>query len=371
LFRFFPENRMGIGNNFSDSHNARIVQWCLSTDLFMEETPWYVISFRGIVKVSAPLLLGQEAVPACFSVFFCVGCTPNYWRNSKASMINKVLFQAGLDLLHKPVLPLVGIVQFLYLTGDFATVEEIIAQLPETIETSYATYEDAAAYLAPYAGLMRPFVDLKAGKNPAQQVVTSEGEPVDAMTAVTALVSQQILTQELEQINSLLCAPCQCTLCCVGPDAAMAQAYFEIPLQPGETDFFPLERIDSTESRAHRIDDEPPLQVAGYDFFNRPDPVLIHWQRGWSLILPRESKCPNLEALGRCRVYPDRPLVCRRPQIFPYMLEPVAQEGQLVFRLRQSLLAVVDCPYVRLLQDEIAAYGAACELEMIFRHNKA
>lgn len=286
-------------------------------------------------------------------------------------MINKVLCQAGLDLLHKPVLPLVGIVQFLYVTGDFATVEEVIAQLPETIETSYATYEDAAALLAPYAALMQPFVDLKAGKGLEQQVVTSEGGPADAMTAVTALVAQQILTQELERINSLLCAPCQCTLCCVGPDAAMAQAYFEIPLQPGEADFFPLEHIDSTESRAHRIDDEPPLQVAGRDFFNRPDPVLIHWQQGWSLILPRESRCPNLEALGRCLVYPDRPQVCRRPQIFPYMLEPVAHEGQSILRLRQSLLAVVDCPYVRLLQDEIAAYASACELEMFFRHNKA
>ncbi len=286
-------------------------------------------------------------------------------------MINKELCQAGLDLLHKPVLPLLGIVQFLYVTGDFATVEEVIAQLPETIATSYATYENAAALLAPYAALMQPFVALKAGKGPEQLVVTSEGEPVDAMTAVTALVAQQVLTHELEQINSLLCAPCQCTLCCVGPDAAMAQAYFEIPLQPGEADFFPLERIDSAESRTHRIDAEPPLQVDGRDFFNQPDPVLIHWQHGWSLILPRASRCPNLEALGRCRVYPDRPQVCRRPQIFPYMLESVEQSGQSVSRLRQSLLAVVDCPYVRLLQDEIAAYASACELEMIFRHNKA
>jgi Fe-S-cluster containining protein len=286
-------------------------------------------------------------------------------------MINKELCQAGLDILHKPVLPLVGIVQFLYLTGDFATIEEIIAQLPETIETSYATYEDAAVLLAPYAALLQPFVDLKAGKGPEQRVVTSAGEPVDAMTAVTALVAQQVLTQELELINSRLCAPCQCTLCCVGPDADMAQAYFEIPLQPGEADFFPLERIDSTESQMHRVDDEQPLQVAGRDFFDGPDPLLIHWQHGWSLILPRESRCPNLENLGRCRVYPDRPQVCRRPQIFPYVLESVAQEGQSVLRLRQALLAVVDCPYVRLLQDEIATYGAACELEMIFRHNKA
>ena len=286
-------------------------------------------------------------------------------------MINKALCQAGLDVLHRPVLPLLGIVEFLYVTGDFSTVEEVIAQLPETIETGYATYEDAAALLASYAALLQPFVDLKAGKGPEQRVVTSEGGPVDTMTAVTALVAQQVLTQELEQINSLLCAPCHCTLCCVGPDTAMAQAYFEIPLHTGEADFFPLERIDSEASRAHRVDGEQPLQVSGRAFFDRPDPVLIHWQHGWSLILPRGSRCPNLEALGRCRVYPDRPQVCRRPQIFPYVLEPVEEEGQSVFRLRDSLLAVVDCPYVRLLRDEIAAYAAASELEMIFRHNKA
>ena len=93
--------------------------------------------------------------------------------------------------------------------------------------------------------------------------------------------------------------------------------------------------------------------------------------QGWSLILPRESSCPNLATSGRCRVYPDRPQVCRRPQIFPYMVEPMELHGQSILRLRQTLLAVVDCPYVRLLQDEIAAYAAACELEMIFRHNKA
>jgi Fe-S-cluster containining protein len=151
----------------------------------------------------------------------------------------------------------------------------------------------------------------------------------------------------------------------------MAQTYFEIPLQSGEGDFFPLERIDTEASRTHRVDEEPPLQVGGRDFFDQSDPMLIHWQRGWSLILPQESRCPNLETSGRCRIYPDRPEVCRRPQIFPYVVEPVERDGESVLRLRQALLAVVDCPYVRLLQDEIAAYAAACELEMIFRHNKA
>jgi Fe-S-cluster containining protein len=216
---------------------------------------------------------------------------------------------------------------------------------------------------------LRPLEGLKAGKDPGALVVDVDNNPLDAMTIVTALVAQNILTRELESINSLLCAPCGCTLCCVGPEAGMRQAYFEIPLQQGEAGQFSLERIDTPASRGARISDEPPLQVAGRGFYLRPDPVLIHWQSGWSLVMPTGSQCPHLEQSGRCRIYPDRPEVCRRPQIFPYMLEPI--EGKKALRLRQSLLAVVDCPYVQLLQEEISTYAAACELEMIFRRNKA
>jgi Fe-S-cluster containining protein len=288
-------------------------------------------------------------------------------------MVEREAFAAGLEVLHRPVLPLVGIVQFLYMTGDFATVDEVIAELPDEIETGYARYAQAAADLAPYADLLQPLEALKAGKRPEEKVVDDEGNPVDAMTAAIALVTQRVLTRELEQINSLLCGPCGCTLCCVGPDASMAQSYFEIPLQAHEADFFSLELIDTPVSRKHLVSDEPPLQIAGGAFFDRPNPALIHWQQGWSLILPRASRCPNLEGSGRCLVYPDRPEVCRRPQIFSYVVEPLREEesGEPILRLRQSLLAVVDCPYVRLFQNEIAAYAAACELEMIFRHNKA
>ena len=129
-------------------------------------------------------------------------------------------------------------------------------------------------------------------------------------------------------------------------------------------------KIKVEEQPREEVEDLPPLQIDGQDFYHRCDMVLIHWRRGWSLILPQESRCPNLEDSGRCLVYPDRPDVCRRPQIFPYVLEPVEHRGQPAFRLRQSLLGVIDCPYVQQLQDEIAAFAAACELEMVFRHNK-
>lgn len=286
-------------------------------------------------------------------------------------MIEQRALTAGLAMLRQPVLPLVGIVQFIYLTGDFATVAEVVGQLPAQIETSSALYRDAAADLAPYIDLLHPLRELKGGKPPSTPVLDADGQAVDPMTATTALVAQRVLTRELERINSLLCAPCGCTLCCVGPAAAMAQSYFEIPLHAEETGLFPLERIETGISRACRSGDESPLQVNGANFFAHRDPLLIRWQSGWSLILPRESRCPNLEEpSGHCRIYPERPQVCRRPQIFPYMVEPVEGEGQPAFRLRQTLLAVVDCPYVRLLRDEIAAYAAASELEMVFRHNK-
>jgi len=286
-------------------------------------------------------------------------------------MVEKDALQQGMALLAQPVLPLVSMVQFLYMTGDFATVDEVINQMPPDIETGYATYRDPIAALQPYADLLQPLVDLKAGIAPTEVVQDIEGNPLDAMSAAAALIAQQILTRELEPINSLLCAPCNCTLCCTGPETQMQQAYFEIPLQAGESDRFPLERIDTPASRGARIGDEPPLLIDDSEFYRRLDPVLIHWRPGWSLIMPTASRCPHLEDSGRCRIYPDRPQVCRRPQIFAYMLEPLEDNSRSVFRVRQSLLAVVDCPYVQLLKEEISTYAAACELEMIFRQNKA
>lgn len=286
-------------------------------------------------------------------------------------MVEKEALTEGCALLRQPVLPLVSIVQFLFLTGDFATVDEVIAELPAEIETGFACYADAATILAPYSDLLQPLAAFKAGQPPRERVIDIDGQPLDALSATTALVAQRVLTRELERINSLLCAPCGCVLCCVGPEPEMAQTWFEIPLRPGEHELFPLTRVDTSASRSCRPGDEPPLQVANSEFYDRTDPLLIHWQPGWSVILPTASRCPNLELSGRCRVYPHRPEVCRRPQIFPYVVESVEHQGQPALRLRQSLLAVVDCPYVRLLQEEIGAYAAACELEMIFRHNKA
>ena len=189
-----------------------------------------------------------------------------------------------------------------------------------------------------------------------------------AMSALTALVSQRIMEDELGAINSALCGPCGCTLCCIGPDRTMKQEFFEIPLQDEEVDLFSIVRHDNPDIRSHQAMDDQALELEGKPFYKRSDPELFHWQHGWSLILPRKSSCPGLEENGRCRVYDNRPQVCRKPQIFSYVLEE--NEHQVQYRLRNSLLAVTDCPYVQVLQDEIAAYAAACELELVLKGNK-
>ena len=154
----------------------------------------------------------------------------------------------------------------------------------------------------------------------------------------------------------------------------MVQEFFEIPLGAWETDYFrDVPRYNNAESRLHTAMDEHGLLLDNRPFYARRDPALIHWQTGWSLILPKGSKCPNLTSdQGICLIYKERPKVCRRPQLFPYIIEPLNREKNHMelYRLRQALLAVTECPYVTTLRDEIADYAAACELELIMMRNK-
>jgi len=287
--------------------------------------------------------------------------------------IDKQQLSSGLELLQQPVLPLVSMVQFFFLTGQFTTVAEVIDEMPSPIETPYTTYEQPQELLRCHLKALQLLESLKTGSKPKFEVITAEGETVDAMTALSAVAFQQILTDELEEINSRLCAPCGCRLCCIGPEPSMEQDFFEIPLKDSETALFAVNQHDTTASRSHCSMDKHPLTIDNSPFYKQKNPSVFHWKNGWSLILPKSANCPNLEQIdGRCQVYVDRPEVCRRPQIFPYIIEKMDSKGaKPIYRLRQSLLAIVDCPYVSTLQEEIAAYGAACELEVIFKQNKA
>ncbi|PIE56100.1 MAG: hypothetical protein CSA34_06040 [Desulfobulbus propionicus] len=284
--------------------------------------------------------------------------------------LKRSLCAKGIEMLAQPVMPLVSMVQFFYITGQFETVEEVVAELPAPIETNHAVYPDPGTLLTPYMDLLHGLHGIKAGLSP-EEVIDAEGLVLDSMTATSLLVGQQVLTREMEAINSALCEPCHCTLCCVGPEEEMVQAFFEIPLEEREVEQFPVERVDTVVTRSSSAMTEPPVEVDGTPFYEKSTPLCLRFATGWSLILPRSTRCPSLEMKGRCSTYRDRPQVCRRPQIFVYLLEPYLDgNSRRKWRQRNSLLAITDCPYVRLLREEIAAYGAACELETVFTCNK-
>ncbi len=285
-------------------------------------------------------------------------------------------FQAGLDRLSQPILPLIRLVQLLYLTGPFATINELVAELNEPIDT-VVRYEEPARALVPYLDLLTELHRLK-DHTPANYAVFNHGaSPLAAMEAIELWIAQQVVTRELETINSLLCGPCGCTLCCTGPSPDLRQLFFEIPLDAAETVLFPLGCNDTPESRAVTADSEPGLMIEGLPFHDH-GPALYHWRSGWSMILPRQSACPHLQPSRACAIYPERPVVCRRPQIFAYILDRTpaydldgATGAIPAYRHEGKVLAVWDCPYVKRFQQEIATYAERCELEPIFKENKA
>ena len=281
--------------------------------------------------------------------------------------MNKRELTAGLKLLQQPIIPLVNIVQFLFITGDFQSIEDIIREMPDEIETAHSTYKNSQKILQSHLNSLRQLENIKSERKQGITVIDEAGNQVDTMTAVTCQVNQLILENELETINSALCGPCNCTLCCTGPEPDIEQEFFEIPLTENELSLFNLEQYDTRDSRSTEALAAEPLQVNGRPFYQRSQPALFHWRNGWSLILPTGSSCPGLQKSGKCNIYSQRPQVCRKPQIFGYILENNKQKQ---YVLRNTLLAVIDCPYVSTLKDEIATYAAASDLQMIFRHNK-
>jgi Fe-S-cluster containining protein len=299
-------------------------------------------------------------------------------------------FEQGLSSLKKPVLPLVNMVQFLYLTGPFATIEEVLSRLTKTVELEGVRYETPREMLKPYTDVLQEFEVIKGKKKlsaPMPFIVNEKDEPVPKRQALELWIKQQILSRELEAINSILCGPCGCVLCCTGPNSRfdeasgfkgkMKQEFFEIPLEDGEIDLFSLHRVDTEDSRTMTAQSAPPLQLDQAPFYKQ-ETALYHWENGWSLILPQGSVCPQLAAdTKRCLVYAKRPEVCRKPQIFAYVLEKTPHtakrsDGVLipVYMARSKVLAVWDCPYVRKFQDEIGAYAEMGGLEPIFKKSK-
>ena len=300
------------------------------------------------------------------------------------------IFEPGLSRLKKPVLPLVNMLQFLYLSGPFATVDEVLNRLTKAVELEGIHYENPKQMLEEYRCFLKEFEVMKGKKKLSAAlpfIIDEKNEPVAKRRSLELWIKQQVLSQELETINSALCGPCGCVLCCTGPNSEfdeaagfkgkMKQEFFEIPLADNEVDLFGLKRFDTAETRAMTTHSVPPLQMAQAPFYKHATAV-YHWKNGWSLILPEGSACPQLAAdTKRCLVYAKRPEVCRKPQIFAYVLEQTPDtakrsDGVLipVYMARNKVLAVWDCPYVRRFQHEIGAYAEFGGLEPIFKKSK-
>ena len=124
-------------------------------------------------------------------------------------------------LLH-PVLPLVDMVQFLYLTGPLGTIDGVLKEMKEVIEIKGSVYENPCRSLAPYVEILQDLEVVKSKRKLSYSfpfIVNEKEEPQAKLQSLELWIKQRVLTKELEEINSILCKPCGCVLCCTGPDS--------------------------------------------------------------------------------------------------------------------------------------------------------
>jgi hypothetical protein len=285
--------------------------------------------------------------------------------------------EQGIERLKQPILPLAKLAMLLYLTGPFTLMDEVLAELNEPLETGPGSYNEPGLMLKPYLPHLKKFELIKkpgSEQSTDISILNPENEPVELFEALDLIISHEIIKQELEQINSLLCGPCKCTICCTGPEKDSKKLFFELPLGSKELKFFDIPNIKTQESKQTSSLTEPPLIILDQPFYHNPR-AIYHWKTGTSLVLPPDSCCPNLDLSSfGCKIYPDRPDTCRRPQIFSYLLENTTNNqlkpGASSYIARHKLLAIWDCPYVKELKELISSYGQYCELETIFKENK-
>ena len=265
----------------------------------------------------------------------------------------------GIDGLKSPVWPLLHVSILLFLTGPFKRLDELLDELTSSMEMEGVIYNEPRKKVSNFIEILRPLELLKRGEKIASYIPpisSHEATPIEPLEALTAWIKQCVLERELEDINSLLCAPCNCVICCTGPEPGSKKELFEIPLDENELLLFDLPRHETL-----------PDTLLEEDFVHS-SPGIYHFAKGWRMILPRGSKCPQLSRDGRCAIYENRPIVCRKPQIFPYVIQKNERDD--AFIKEEKLLAVWDCPYVRKLKEEIIQYGQKCGLETIFMENK-
>lgn len=280
-------------------------------------------------------------------------------------------WQAGLKHLETPLWPLTKLCILLYLTSPYETWKELLQALPQELSVDETVYEAPASRLA-HLNLNTRWIDLlkhEGDSSGLPEVINEGNEPLDMFSTVLSLVKQEVMQTELETINSLFCASMKCALCCEGPESNAIQEFFEIPLQLEELALFTLKPIETPFQGGFEPYSADIFQMDGRPFYLLP-PAIYHWRHGYSLILTKGAFCPHLTEDKRCNIYEKRPNVCRRPQIFAYVLEQ-QQDKPNTSTKRDTLLAVTDCPYVRLLEKELERYAVLNEVSLLLKPNKA
>lgn len=276
--------------------------------------------------------------------------------------------------IKRPLWPLFELASRLYLISPYDDMEGLARELPDHFDVSGITYDNPSALIGLIPGVFDRLILIKRRRDDISlpDIKNEDGESLSPFDAMISLTKQKVLEYELEVINSVLCGPCGCTLCCTGPDLSARQEFFEIPLLDKELSLFKLPVVDIHDSHAKTAYSEPELEIGGVPFYKRPA-AIYHWSNGYSLILPRMTRCPHLDGSGACGIYSKRPMVCKKPQIFPLVIEKLSgpQDAEERYVRRDTLLAIWDCPYVKRLKDEIIAYAGHCNLTCIFKENKA
>ena len=273
----------------------------------------------------------------------------------------------ALEVLKRPLWPLIKLIQVLYLAGEYRDLKALFNDLPGEIELENGPYDNIQRRLNEYSDLIEGMLEPFYLDHDVPKVLLGD-ETLPPHEAYTAQLRQKLIERELEGVNSLLCSPMGCDLCCVGPRDDEKNLFFDIPLKMEEVDTIGITTFDTPLTRSSSPYDEQSLSIEKRPFYEL-GPVVITWRTGPSMILPRGERCPKLSRDVRCTIYPQRPWTCRRPPIFSYVLDRTGADGD--FSLENKLLAIIECPIVQELKREIHLYASLNELDLVITRNRA
>jgi Fe-S-cluster containining protein len=303
-----------------------------------------------------------------------------------------IMEESGIRLLRRPVTPLLSFLTSTFFAEDYQDIGQLMNEIPDSLTIKGVTYEDAKQVLADYLDILQRqniLKDKTRSPKVGRIVVDLGMRLVEPQKSLVYIVKHAVITRELQRTNSMLCSQYDCVECCRGPHDDHQDYFFELPLKGSEMTYFNVLKVDTHSSRSMGPFAEPSPCFDGKEFYLHP-PALYHWKKGWSLILGKETYCPNLNLKkGMCTIYEKRPEVCRLPQIFPLVLdthydpEAVAKlsgdhglkrsdlkDKDHIYVAHNGVLGILDCPYVREFQSEIVDYAVLSGLKPFFKRGK-